>query len=47
VDIIIDKANTQIPIEIKSSGTYSKDFEKGISYWKELNKNNQKKQPEK
>ena len=47
VDIIIDKANTQIPIEIKSSGTYSKDFEKGILYWKELNKNYQKKQPEK
>ena len=46
VDLIIDKANTQIPIEIKSSWTYNKDFEKWIKYWKELNKNNQKKQPE-
>ncbi len=46
VDVIIDKANTQIPIEIKSSSTYSKDFEKGITYRKELNINNKKKHPE-
>jgi predicted AAA+ superfamily ATPase len=26
VDLIIDKALTQIPIEIKSSGSYSKNF---------------------
>lgn len=46
VDLIIDKANTQIPIEIKSSSTYHKDFEKWINYWKELNQTNQKKHPE-
>ena len=46
VDLIIDKANSQIPIEIKSSGTYNKDFEKWIRYWKELNRNNDKKHPE-
>ncbi len=46
VDLVIDKANTQIPIEIKSSGAYSNEFIKWINYWKELNKNNPKKYPE-
>jgi predicted AAA+ superfamily ATPase len=46
VDLIIDKANSQIPIEIKSSGSYNRDFEKWINYWKELNRNNNKKHPE-
>lgn len=46
VDLIIDKANTQIPIEIKSSGSYNQDFEKWIKYRKELNSNNPKKHPE-
>ena len=47
IDLIIDKALTQIPIEIKSSGTYSTDFAKWIKYRKELNRWNIKKHPEK
>lgn len=36
VDVIIDYALTQIPIEIKSSSTYSQEFSKGIKYWNSL-----------
>ena len=43
VDLIIDKALTQIPIEIKSSGSYSKNFSEWIKYWFDITKYNQKK----
>lgn len=46
IDLIIDKALTQIPIEIKSGGTYSKDFSKWIKYWYDLNRNNPSKKSE-
>ena len=36
VDLIIEKSLTQIPIEIKSSSTYSQEFSKGIKYWNSL-----------
>ena len=43
VDLIIDKALTQIPIEIKSSGSYSKNFSEWIKYWFDITRYNQKK----
>ncbi len=36
VDLIVDRGMKQIPIEIKSSGTFNTDFLKGISYWQKL-----------
>lgn len=36
VDLIIDRGMRQVPIEIKSSGTFNKDFLKGITYWQKL-----------
>lgn len=36
VDLIIDQGINQIPIEIKSSGTFNADFLKGIRYWAKL-----------
>ncbi|WP_028297157.1 ATP-binding protein [Olivibacter sitiensis] len=34
IDVLVDKAGGAMPIEIKASQTYNKDFLKGISYWK-------------
>ena len=34
MDLVIDTAGNLIPIEIKSSATYSKTFFKGFDYWK-------------
>ena len=39
VDLVIDQGLTQIPIEIKSSGTFNSDFYKGLKYWRGLTKN--------
>ena len=36
VDVIVDYALKQIPIEIKSSSTFSQEFSKGIKYWNSL-----------
>jgi hypothetical protein len=36
VNLIIDQGMKQIPLEIKSSGTFNEDFIKGINYWQEL-----------
>jgi hypothetical protein len=36
VDLIIQKGEKFIPIEIKLSSTFSRDFLKGIQYWKKL-----------
>ena len=36
IDILIDKANGAIPVEIKSSATYNKSFLKGIAHWKKI-----------
>ena len=47
IDLIIDTANKQIPIEIKSSSTFSKKFLDWINYRQNLNKGNSKKEIEK
>lgn len=39
VDLVIDQGLTQIPIEIKSSGTFNPDFYKGLKYWRSLTEN--------
>ena len=39
IDVVIDLGNRQIPIEIKSGATISKDYFKGINYWKKLTGN--------
>lgn len=36
VDLIIDYGMKQIPIEIKSSGTFNQNFLNGITYWQKL-----------
>jgi predicted AAA+ superfamily ATPase len=36
IDILFDKANGAIPLEIKSGATYNKSFLKGIDYWRKL-----------
>ena len=36
VDLVIDQGLKQIPIEIKSSGTFNTDFYKGLNYWRSL-----------
>ena len=46
VDVIIDKANSQIPIEIKSGSSFSRDYAKWINYWYKLNENNTNKKPD-
>lgn len=39
VDLIIDDGIDQTPVEIKSSGTFSKSFLSGLEYWKKINPN--------
>lgn len=36
IDLILNKATTQVAIEIKSGATYSPDHFKGIAYWAKL-----------
>jgi len=36
VDLIIDSGDSQIPVEIKSSASYSSEFSKGLNYWNEM-----------
>jgi predicted AAA+ superfamily ATPase len=43
IDLLIDQGLTQIPIEIKSSSTFSTSFIKGISFWTSLMKESNKK----
>ena len=38
VDLIWNRGNMQIPVEIKSAQTISSDFTKGLSYWQNLQK---------
>ncbi len=42
IDCIVDTAEKLIPIEIKSSKTYTKDFLKNINYWNKLSESNPK-----
>ena len=39
IDVIIELADSLIPVEIKSSRTYSESFFSGISYWRKLSEN--------
>ena len=39
VDLVVDQGLKQIPIEIKSSGTFNTDFYKGLKYWRSLAEN--------
>ncbi|MCA9369285.1 ATP-binding protein [Candidatus Woesebacteria bacterium] len=36
IDLVIDQGLTQVPIEIKSSGTFNPDFYSGLKYWRSL-----------
>ncbi len=36
VDVVVRRANELIPIEIKSSATFSKDFLKGLAFFKQI-----------
>ena len=36
VDLIIDTGVKQIPVEMKSSATFTRSFGKGIKYWKSM-----------
>lgn len=40
IDCIVQKANSLIPIEIKSSATYQKEHFKNMNYWNKLADNN-------
>lgn len=40
IDLIVDKGNLLIPIEIKSSKTINSDFFKNLKYWNHLSKMN-------
>ena len=36
IDIIVDKGNELVPVEIKAGQTIASDFFKGIRFWKKL-----------
>jgi len=36
VDLIIDTGVKQIPVEMKSSATFTQSYGKGIRYWKSM-----------
>jgi predicted AAA+ superfamily ATPase len=44
IDVIIEQADTLIPIEIKASRTYSQSFFSGIKYWRKLSERQDNKQ---
>lgn len=39
IDLIIDKGNVRIPLEIKAGKTITSDYFKGINYWNEISGN--------
>ena len=39
IDCIIETAEKLIPVEIKSSKTYTKEFFRNLNYWNELSEN--------
>ncbi len=39
IDLIIDKGNVRIPVEIKAGKTITSDYFKGINYWNEISGN--------
>jgi predicted AAA+ superfamily ATPase len=44
IDVIIEQADTLIPIEIKAAQTYTHSFFSGINYWRKLSKSHDKQQ---
>ncbi len=42
IDLLIDKGNEVIPIEIKSGQTYNETFRKGLKHWRKIYNSNQK-----
>jgi len=44
IDVIIDQGNSLIPVEIKSSQTYSGSFFSSLNYWRKLSGSQDKKQ---
>ena len=44
IDLIIEQADSLIPVEIKSSQTYSESFFSGINYWRKLSGSQDKQQ---
>ena len=42
IDCIIEKANSLIPVEIKSGRTFNVDFRSGIKYWNSISANSAK-----
>ncbi len=37
IDLLLDQSGQVVPIEIKTAATFTKDYVKGISYWKKIN----------
>jgi predicted AAA+ superfamily ATPase len=44
IDVIIEQADSLIPVEIKSSRTYSESFFTGLNYWRKLSESQDKQQ---
>jgi len=40
IDVIIEKGDKLIPVEIKAGKTFTSDFFKNIAYWNKLSNNN-------
>jgi predicted AAA+ superfamily ATPase len=39
IDVLLDQSAQVVPIEIKTSATFTSDYVKGINYWKKINPN--------
>jgi predicted AAA+ superfamily ATPase len=39
IDVLLDQSAQVVPIEIKTSATFTTDYVKGINYWKKINPN--------
>jgi predicted AAA+ superfamily ATPase len=37
IDLLLDQSGQVVPIEIKTAATFTKDYVKGINYWKKIN----------
>jgi len=44
IDVIIEQADSLVPVEIKSSRTYSESFFSGLNYWRKLSESQDKQQ---
>jgi predicted AAA+ superfamily ATPase len=39
IDVLLDQSAQVVPVEIKTSATFTTDYVKGINYWKKINPN--------